>query len=402
MSEVLVFGVSGNYLSMEHKERLALCKGIAAGRRLSPLVIDLGVKMLPVVPVNTVLAEIRTCLNHGDVGVLASGDPLFFGIGKRLLAEFGRDRVKVFPAVSAMQLACARFGVCWDDLSFLSLHGRNPSGLVGRILSAGRTILFTDNKNSPDKVAAALLLALEKHDPARIRTVTVRVGENLGLEDERVFVGSLSQTVAEKFAPLNMMLVEQDYPLPVGLPCFGLQENEICHSRGLITKDEVRAAIIHALRLPAQGVFWDVGGGSGSVSLEVAGISPALDIYTVEKKEEEQANITANVADFNRYNINLVSAEALAVLSSLPDPDRVFIGGSGGNLKEIIQETGKRIKVGGIVVVSAVLAKTAEQAPGFLSEAGFAVTIKRISVDRLSFNGERKKLNPITIVTGKK
>jgi precorrin-6Y C5,15-methyltransferase (decarboxylating) len=218
-------------------------------------------------------------------------------------------------------------------------------------------MLFTDQHNSPDRVAATLLAVLQEcNDVDRIKTIRIRVAENLGLADERLISGSLVEIAAQTFAPLNMMLVEQPSRLETNR--FGLWEDEIHHSRGLITKDEVRAATLHRLRLPVTGVLWDIGGGSGSVSLEAARLNPELSVHTVEKNPEALQNIRANIKRYSAYNIHLVSGEAPEALAGLPAPDRIFIGGSGQRLEAIIETAVAQLTEGGRIVINAVLAST--------------------------------------------
>jgi precorrin-6Y C5,15-methyltransferase (decarboxylating) len=322
--------------------------------------------------------------------------------------------VRIFPALSAVQLACARFKIPWDDLPLISLHGRAPELLAGRMLAKPRVMLFTDPQRSPARIAADLLTLLEEHEDAeRIRRLRVRVAENLGLPEERLWQGSLEEASQQIFAPLNMMLLEQepseeDAPLPSADCVFGLQENEISHSRGLITKDEIRAVILHRLRLPAQGVLWDVGGGSGSISVEAARLCPGLSIHVVEQKEEGWRNIRVNIVRYGLYNITLVRGKAPEVFAKLPDPDRVFIGGSRGLLAEIVAPCAERLAKGGRLVISAVLQNTAEQAPLLMTANGLEADVRTVSVSRQQKDyGEDGRLsvlqlNPITIITGKK
>ena len=403
MSEIYVHGVSGETLSAACLQQLTGCVAVVVSKRFAPLLPADAPRRIAIAPVDAMLAQVAESLKTGDVTVLASGDPLFFGIGRRLVDRFGTGGITFFPAVSAMQLACARFKLPWDDLPFLSLHGRTTDDLADSILPHEKVMLFTDHRNSPDRIAAALLQTLRQYgDERRQEKIRVQVAENLGTAGERLTRGSLEDIARTRFGPLNMMLVEQELP-PADQPLFGLREQEIAHSRGLITKDEVRAVILHSLRLPANGVFWDVGGGSGSISLEAAGMAPGLVIYTIEKKQEGQGNIRKNIVRSNRWSIHLISGEAPDVLSPLPDPDRIFIGGSGGRLPEIITGCAARLKPGGIMVASAVLASTAQQAPRLMQENGLAVRCTTLQVSRRQDCGQSmRQLNPITLVIGNK
>ncbi|HDO29451.1 MAG TPA: precorrin-6Y C5,15-methyltransferase (decarboxylating) subunit CbiT, partial [Desulfobacteraceae bacterium] len=182
----------------------------------------------------------------------------------------------------------------------------------------------------------------------------------------------------------------------------GLSEAEISHSRGLITKDEVRAATLHRLGLPGTGVFWDVGAGSGSVSIEAARLCPGLHLFAVEKEEEQLANIRKNIARFETFNVQPVAGSAPAVLAGLPDPDRVFIGGSGGRLAEIIEVAAGRLQGAGRIVVNCVTGRTRKEAPELLHRHGCRVRMSELQISRHQNGGNNQwiDLNPITIVTG--
>ena len=398
---IIVIGVGPGGLDREQRQRISACRAVVASQRLTPLVEGLVREILPVTPLPAMLDDLAAALAGGDVAVLASGDPLFFGIGRTLIRRFGRRRIMFHPALSAVQLACARFRVPWDDMVFLSLHGREAGELAARILPYPRVMLFTDHRNTPDRVAATLLQTLEAlDDRRRIDSLRLRVAENLGLADERLTSGSLAEIAASRFGPLNMLLIEQEGRFPVSGFAPGLTEAEIIHSRGLITKDEVRAVLLHRLRLPRQGVFWDVGAGSGSVSVEAARSCPDLRVLAVERRAGEQENIRANIVRHRVYNLCLVPGEAPGVLAELPDPDRIFIGGSGGRLREIIAACAGRLRPGGRLVVNAVLAATAGEAPRWLAENGLAVDIRRLQVERKEeMDRDWQKLNPITIIT---
>lgn len=403
MSEIFLIGISGDQLSPEQQVLLGKCSAVALARRYERLVRNSNLGQIPIAPISNMVKDVAEHLELGDVAVLASGDPLFFGIGRILICRFGPERVRIFPALSAMQLACARFRIPWDDLIMMSLHGRDLRGVTGKIFRHCRVMLFTDHHNTPDRIASSLLSVLKEYgDRERSNNIRVRVAENLSLANERLRSGSLEKIASLSFGPLSMMLIEQE-AMPENGPVFGLREDEIRHSRSLITKDEVRAVILHCLCLPARGVFWDVGGGSGSISLEAGMLAPELEIYTVEKKDEELGNIKSNIVRYNRYMIHAVAGEAPGQLLALPDPDRIFIGGSGGRLAEIIAYCADRLAPGGRMVASAVLKTTTQQAPILMHDNGLTVDIRTVTVTRRpTLASDEDRLNPITIITGLK
>ena len=376
----------------------------AAGRFLGVLRPALAVRpdtrILPIAPVQEALSRIQEALAISDVAVLVGGDPLFFGIGRTLCRRFGEENVSIYPAVSSMQLAFARFRIPWDDACFISVHGRGMDDLVQRIGTSAKVCLLTDAKNSPAVIAASLLERVGK----RAGDYIVHVAENLGQENERLTTSGLLETAGDTFSALNIMiLIRKDEAAQNLLPRFGLGEQEILHSRGLITKNEVRAATLHALRLPDTGVFWDIGAGSGSVSLEAARMFPQLKIFAVESKAEQIENIRANRMTFGAYAIQLIHGSASGVLDGLPDPERIFVGGNGGELREILEEGTRRLKPGGILVVNGVIEKTRLVAPEVMHRLGLTVSIATIRVSRCSYpENQSIELNPIAIISGYK
>lgn len=402
MPQIELIGISGQGLCGEQWPKLRRCVAIVVSRRQRALVAGLDRPLIEVTPVAAMLASVEKALEQGDVAVLASGDPLLYGIGRRLIDHFGAERIRVHPALSAMQQACARFVVPWDDLVLISLHGRSGQTMAAQVLRHSKVMLFTDADNSPSRIAASLLQSLRAcDDEMRIGAIRIRVAENLGLADERLTCGSLEDIAGRTFSPLNIMLIEQ--PQQQAAFTFGLGEHEISHSRGLITKDEVRAATLHRLRLPVTGVLWDIGGGSGSISLEAARLNPGLAIEIIEKKLEEQANIRANIRCYGAYNIHLTSGEAPEALAGLPAPDRVFVGGSGRRLEAILETAASRLADQGRIVVNAVLAQTEALAIDCLARLGLQVTSSTLAVTRRRYpGGEPQPFNPITLITGDK
>lgn len=402
MSRIELIGICGKGLNGEQWPLLRRCSAIVASRRHRPLVANLPAPIIEITPVAVMLDQVEAILATGDVAVLASGDPLFYGIGRTLIDRFGPERISIHPALSAVQLACARFRLPWDDLALISLHGRPADDLPGQVLRHRKALLFTDGRNTPNRVAASLMAALtDCADHERLAAVRIRVAENLGLVDEHLTSGTLADIAGRSFAPLNMVLIEQ--PVQPEAIRFGLGEDDIRHSRGLITKDEVRAATLHRLRLPDTGVFWDIGGGSGSVSLEAARLCPNLSIHTIEKKAEEQANIRANIRRYGAYQIHPVNGEAPEALAGLPAPDRIFVGGSGQRLEAILETAVAQLNTGGRLVVNAVLTQTATTTLTCLQRLGLQVASSTLAVTRQTYpDGEAKSFNPITLITGDK
>ena len=404
MSEIIVIGIGVHGLTTQQSAALDACALIIGHKNHLERVRDGNAVKIPIPPLAGMMETIKKHLPSGRVAVLASGDPLFYGIGRKLLERFDHNQVTILPALSFVQEACARFKLPWDDAEVVSLHGRTAEHPSGILLQHAKTIVFTDAKNSPPILARTILQYLDLIDDTTIReNCRAHVAENLGRDDERVFSGTLEELSEQEFDSPNILILDrgqETYPTDLGLT-----ENEIAHTRGLITKDEVRAATIHRLRLPERGILWDIGAGSGSVSVEAARLRPGLTVYAVEQDQTELCNIKKNIRRFGSFNIVPVEGEAPAALHTLPGPDRVFVGGSSGMLAGITAEAAARLPADGRLVVNAVLKKTADLAPRTMVDHGFSIEISRIHVERTSFpseEGKQHSFNPITIITGQK
>ena len=402
MCSLFVIGVSENVLSTTNHEILARCSYVFATPRLQKIILDLPLEVHNISPVAQAIEEIKTKMELGNVAVLASGDPLFYGIGKRLLSELPKESIEFHPAVSSVQKAAALFKTHWDDTTILSLHGRNHPHVPGLILQHQKCILLTDTTNSPNEICKKIQNHLRLIGDEKIaRDLSIMVAENIGLPDQRVFSGNLTEGAIGIFSPLNVVLIQNqgfdndDFP-----PFVGLSEAEVVHSRGLITKSEVRAATIHQLRLPKTGVLWDIGAGSGSISIEAARSHPELTIFAIEHKVEEINNIKENIRKFGCYNIIPIFGKAPESLMNLPAPDRIFVGGSSGTLPTITEIAKNRLPAHGRIVINGVIEKTIKEAPELLAECNFSVETTTISVTRTDCSKQAVTFNPITITTG--
>lgn len=325
------------------------------------------------------------------VAVLASGDPLFFGIGRALSARFSRDRLHFVPGPTSVQALCAALGRSWDDVQVFSLHGRAPSFAWMWFLRRGHAVAFlTDKEHPPGWIAERLL-------QAGFLGHRVCVGEDLGLPSERVSVWTPAEASGKHFSQLNVVLVTPSQiagpasrasgdGLAPGttefLPAGGVDDAAFLHREGLITKKEVRSVALSLLRLAPDHVFWDLGAGSGAVSVEAALLCPLRSIWAVEKVPERAEDIRANVRKFRSGEIQVVVDDALQAVPSLPAPDRVFVGGSGGTLIPLLRAVWARLAPFGRVVVSAVRVRTLAEVEAFAALENVRLEVVQVQVSR--------------------
>jgi len=273
----------------------------------------------------------------GGVCVLASGDPGFFGIVRPLAERFGPDALEVHPSPSSVALAFARLGLPWDDAAVVSAHGRPLEEAVARVLQADKVAVLVSPENTPAALGRALLDEGASH-------TGIAVCSRLGLSDERVAHTDLIGLANGDWDPLSVVVfVHGDGVAATKTLAFGLPDETYAHRAGMITKAEVRAVVLSKLQLPATGVVWDVGAGSGSVALECAAVAPEVDVYAIERDATE---LRANAVD---RPVHVVNGEAPAAFVDLPDPDRVFVGGGG---MDVLDAARARVRHGGRVVAA--------------------------------------------------
>ncbi|MEW6487778.1 MAG: precorrin-6y C5,15-methyltransferase (decarboxylating) subunit CbiE [Thermodesulfobacteriota bacterium] len=325
-----------------------------------------------------------------QAAVLASGDPGFFGFAATVLRRLPPGEVRVWPAVSSMQLAFARAGEPWSGARFASLHGR-PLEELAPVLGARRVGVFTDSRNTPARIARFL-------EEAGWGGREMVVAEDLGLPTERVTRGPCEGFLAWSGSDLNVVVLlgPGDDPRPLGP---GLPDEGFAHSRGLLTKAEVRAVALGLLRLPRAGVFWDVGAGSGSVAVEACLLAPGLRAYAVEKSAEGIAHVRENRRRFRTAGLVPVHGEAPGALSGLPDPDAVFLGGSGGRLGELLDAAFGRLRSGGTLVTAAVLLDTLGETVGWARARGLEPDVTQVSCARSRPVAGRLRLEPLNPVS---
>ena len=196
----------------------------------------------------------------------------------------------------------------------------------------------------------------------------------------------------------------KDLPRSLGLPDDAFEQRR--PNKGQITKREVRAVSLYSLALRQDSVVWDVGAGTGSVSVEAALIANKGQVYAVERDTESVPLLEANVAQWGSENIHIVNGEAPDALEALPSPDSVFVGGSGGNLSAILEYSVSRLNLGGAIVVNLAVLEHTQEAYRLLKSLGLATELTQVASARgkeMPDGAVRlESLNPVFIVSGRR
>ncbi len=290
---------------------------------------------------------------QGPLVMLASGDPLFYGVTRYLCDRLGKDRFEVIPHVSSMQLAFARVKESWDEAYLSNLASQSQSHVISRIRGAQKVGLFTTEQSPPDVIAQALL-------DQGVDYFTVYVCENLGSPDERVTRGSIAEIAKQRFSNLNVMILIRlpdvpDRPTRLqGKRLFGNPDECFLQSRpkrGLLTQSEVRVIALSQMDLGPSSIVWDVGAGSGSVAIESALIAAEGQVFAIEMDPEDYNLMVQNSRTFGTTNLTPVLGEAPDAWRELPDPNAIFIGGTGRAVVQLIEAAWARLRSGGRLVV---------------------------------------------------
>lgn len=345
--------------------------------------------------------------------ILASGDPLFFGLGRLLLANFAAEQIKFYPHFSSVQLAFNRLKISWQDAQFISVHGRSTDELI-KLFKQGKEkiAVLTDSNNNPAAIAR-IYLALDLP-----QDYSFYICENLGDTSEKISnfspnqVSQLGNLDGNDFASLNVLILlrqtQTDNLNLDNLPLIGLPDSSFLSFRdrpSLITKKEVRLAILGELSLQPKQVVWDIGAGTGSVSIEIARLCPNSQIWAIEKTTMGATLITKNCHRFKVNNVTIINDKAPKSLFNLPQPDRIFIGGSGGNLVDILDICSQKIIDDGAIVMAFATIENCHQAVSWLSNNSWRYRLLQLQISRsipVQHLTRLNPLNPVTIITTSK
>ncbi|MCA9265451.1 MAG: precorrin-6y C5,15-methyltransferase (decarboxylating) subunit CbiE [Planctomycetales bacterium] len=313
--------------------------------------------------------------------VLTTGDPLFYGVARFLCERLGKERFHVVPHVSTMQMAFARVKESWDEAFLANLENFDPRRLADKVRSAEKVGLFTTEAISPAEVASLLL-------DKKIDYFTAFVCENLGSPDERVTQGTLEEICKHEFSPLNIMILVRNPNVPdrptdnSGL-LFGNRDETFSQSRpkrGLLTPMEVRAIALALLELSADSIVWDVGAGSGSVSIEAARIARNGEVYAIEMDAEDHQMLIENAERCGAHNVTAILGRAPEAWESLPQPNAIFVGGTGRSVSQIASQAWEHLGPGGSLVVNVGSLQNLDAVPNALREKGADVEVRMISL----------------------
>lgn len=335
--------------------------------------------------------------------VLASGDPLFYGIGATLSRHLPADHLVIHPNISSIAAAFAAIGLPWHDADIYSLHSnKNKVFNPARISLSSKAAFLTSHNYGPGYI-------VEKIISFGITGFRACILEQIGAKQEKItWFSDLSKVQSQEYTNPNILILLRDENGPPDIvpheTHLGLPDSFFKHSKGLITKSEVRTLSLSKLRLTeTDQLLWDVGSGSGSVGIEAGLILSRGEIYAIEKNPARIPDIEENIKRAGLVNARVVHMNFPDNHDSLPKPDRIFIGGGGEGLSQMINTCCNAIASKGVIVVNTVVMESMTAAVNRLEDNGFSPEVIQAQISRskpMPYGNRMEALNPVWIISG--
>ncbi|PXV95812.1 precorrin-6Y C5,15-methyltransferase (decarboxylating) [Lachnotalea glycerini] len=328
---------------------------------------------------------------YEKIAILVSGDVGFYSAANGFKEYFGEDEVAYICGISSLSYLCARIGVAWEQVKLISNHGRQAN-MIDAIRRNSKVFLLTGGKNSIKKLMEDLIYY-------EFPSLRVWVGENLGYEKEKITIGTPNEIATQEFEALSVLYIENSC---AESNTERIRDEELIRGEVPMTKEEIRTVSISKLELDRDSILYDIGAGTGSVSIQAAKKAYEGFVYAIEKKSEGTSLIEQNKKKFKVSNLKIIEGMAPKVLEDLPVPTHAFIGGSSGNLNEIIKilfHKNPNIRV----VINAITLETVSEIIQMIKESGWLeYEVLALQVSKAKTVGSYHMMlgqNPVSIIT---
>lgn len=341
MSTLSIVGIgpgSADYFMPAARKKMMSAHTVIAARRILPMLEEVcgetQTQFVAMGKIKETFEQIDTLLRQDrDVALVVSGDPLMYSLYKTICNdEISQDwNMEIIPGIGSLQMLGAAFGETMEDAQIVSVHGRKKSaGSVALCVTENPKVFFLCSKEQGPGWLSQIML--DYH----LDHVTVYAGANLSYEDQMLVSGSPEEMVQGEYPSLCVAMIKNPNPRQVVRPCF-LSDSDFERGKTPMTKEEIRVLILHKMKLHPDDVVWDIGAGTGSVSIECARQVPFGAVHSVERDETAVGLIEKNKEKFGTDHLMVYHGDAAEQVKNLPMPDKVFIGGSGGKLEQIME-----------------------------------------------------------------
>ncbi|WP_337859935.1 precorrin-6y C5,15-methyltransferase (decarboxylating) subunit CbiE [Ferroplasma sp.] len=385
MKKINIAGIfPGRPVNPEVEQCIKESHVVFCGRRNMEILPKTNAKIINIGNIMDFSQDLENEFKEGKtITVIASGDPIFYGIGNYISKNYSIGDIHIIPEVGSLQVALSRIGMNENNIYTVSLHGRRIKGLAQKIRNREKIAVFTDCNNTPSSIARYML-------DFNLNDYSIYVFERLGYKDEKINKYDLKEIVEKEFDPLNIMVLIKNGNNTDTFP----DDNLFLRKNDNITKREIRDISIMELELNNGDTLWDVGSGSGSVAVYSSFFNADGKIYAIEKDKILCGYIEENMKKFST-DINIINGEAPAILSELPCPDAVFIGGSSGKLREILDYSYNKMKSGGRLVANITTLENFNLAMEFIKENKLRSHVTQANISRLSSVSRYTRFSPL-------
>lgn len=362
---------------------------------------------------------IKDNVKSKKISVLVSGDTGIYSILEYLKKKFSASdevELEVVPGISSLQYLCSKIKLNWNDIIITSIHGREQEDLIDIIQRNTKVAIFTGGKSRPERVCKMLL-------DNGLEDVKVYIGENLSYKDEKIVSSKPKELVEMSFDSLSIMIVENskiviskstkedEFSTQIAHTKVNHQshhsipDSEFIRGKVPMTKEEVRVISLSKLKLSDNSVVYDIGAGTGSVSIECALACKQGMVYAVEKETDAVELIKQNRTKFEVDNLNIIEGYAPEAVYGKTAPDRVFIGGSGGNMEDIFNWICSYPNEIRVVVNTVTVESTFESIKAFETKGFKNVEVVQAAISKGKPVGGKhlmQAMNPVYIISGDK
>jgi precorrin-6Y C5,15-methyltransferase (decarboxylating) len=399
MKKVYVIGLGIGNLDYMHKkawDTIKACDCLIGAKRMLKDFQDLNKQVYECTDAESIRDYINNS-NYKAYGILVSGDSGFYSLSKKVTGLLKNNvQIENIPAVGSLQYFASRLNISWDDIKYVSAHGRSLN-IISNVIFNKKTFILTSKDFRPENICEILTGKGLGH-------LRVSVGENLSYENERIVEDEAAIIAKMKFDSLTAMIVHNDDFISADEGYGSIKDEEFVTGKVPMTKREVRTVSIGKLNLKGNYTVYDIGAGTGSVSIEAALKLYDGTLYAVEKDTEAAALIEKNIEKFKTYNIEVIKGTAPEAIAGLPNPDACFIGGSSKNMDEIINAVLTKNPHVNIVINTITLQSLNEAVRCMEKYRLDDVEIVSVSVAKSKKTGDYDLMmgqNPIYVISGK-
>lgn len=361
MYQVYIIGMGPdgtNYVTMDAAKTIKRCRFLTGAARILENLADqkaAGVEMHPLGKIEDCLEWIDEKQRYGDVGVLVSGDVHYYSLAGTILRSGYEWDVVLLSGISSYQLMADRIGITLEEASLCSVHGRNESeGYVAwQVSKSPKTLFLCSRDFPPERIAGALC-------EYGYGACTVWIGSHLAMDEEQVCHMTAKQASGQHFPGMSVVYVENEQAKETS-DCAFLKDEDFVRGKTPMTKEDIRVLVLHKLDIKPWHCLWDLGAGTGSISIEMARRAKFGHVYSVEYKQDAATLIRKNKEKFQCENLTIVQKRIRDCMEELPEPDQVFLGGSEGELEDVISYL-KHLTKQVHVVMTAVTLETLSEA----------------------------------------